>query len=494
MYILNEIKKLFGLDTVQIFENFYGLNLQSPIHKFPTYVQMVNILNEFYSRDDVELQLIFSEDDIIKVCNNEDDKIKYNQLIEIYELDDEIECKLVIKKNVDKNKLSVYNFQAFEKEFLKSSMLDILESLNIFMKDREYLIFELDDSSQMFTTTNLFFIGKNDLRGISESNRLERKCKIEELSSFYNIENYGMIPEDFYCKINLDNPFFDIFEHLKTILSIIYISDNAVIDKKEHILYVKIMGQKQLEYQINIEDYQFSNHILYKIYDWIYTEGNCIDKIGIAKNIISLHGKGVDINEIDEKTYASIQSNYNLYQKKNVVQYIELKNKLGEFILEITSSISDLLFEMLGKIKSNFIAVFSFLFSVILANIVSDSPLDNIFTRDIVFLLDITLIGSIIFAQIVYGEIVYKIGEIEKGYDALKNNYEDILDTHDIQEIFQNDEYIQKTIIHIKKQIKKCRLYWIIVIIILVFSLEFIGEEPILLQLILMLKHFLLNS
>lgn len=491
MYILNKIKELFGLDTVQIFESFYRLNLQANIHKFPTYEQIVNILNEFNSRDDVELQLIFGEDDVIKVRDNEEDKIEYSKLTQMFELEDEIECKLVINKNIDDNKLSVYNFETFKKEFLKNSMLDILESLNMLMKDREYLTFELDDTSQMFTTNTLFFVGMNDLRGTSESNRLERKCQIEELASFYNIEDYGMIPEDFYCKINLDNPFFDIFEHLKTILSIIYISDNAFIDKKEHILHVKIVGQKQLEYQIDIENLQVSNKVLYKIYNWIYTEGNYIDKIGIAKNIISLHARGMNINEIDERTYASIQSNYNLYQKKNVVQYIELKNKLGEFILEITSSVSDLLLEMSGKMKSNFIAVFSFLFSVILANIVSNSPLDNIFTRDIVLLLDIILSGSIIFSQIVYKEVLYKIKNIEKGYEALKKNYEDILDIQDLQEIFQDDEFIQKRTYQIKRQIKKYRGGWIVLILILIVVLELIGEKTVLSQLLLDVKTYI---
>ena len=38
---------------------------------------------------------------------------------------------------------------------------------------------------------------------------------------------------------------------------------------------------------------------------------------------------------------------------------------------------------MLDKFKTNLLAILGFLFSVILANIVSDQPLDNIFTKDI---------------------------------------------------------------------------------------------------------------
>lgn len=49
---------------------------------------------------------------------------------------------------------------------------------------------------------------------------------------------------------------------------------------------------------------------------------------------------------------------------------------------------------MLDKFKTNLLAILGFLFSVILANIVSDQPLDNIFTKDITILSEIVLIAS----------------------------------------------------------------------------------------------------
>ena len=42
---------------------------------------------------------------------------------------------------------------------------------------------------------------------------------------------------------------------------------------------------------------------------------------------------------------------------------------------------------LLGDLKKNLIAIFGFLFTVILANIVSDQPLQNIFTREITVIL-----------------------------------------------------------------------------------------------------------
>lgn len=92
---------------------------------------------------------------------------------------------------------------------------------------------------------------------------------------------------------------------------------------------------------------------------------------------------------------ASIQTNYNLYLRDNVTQYLELKNKVAEFITDIVSRTGEYATEMLDKFKTNLLAILGFLFSVILANIVSDQPLDNIFTKDITILSEIVLIASL---------------------------------------------------------------------------------------------------
>ena len=48
---------------------------------------------------------------------------------------------------------------------------------------------------------------------------------------------------------------------------------------------------------------------------------------------------------------ASIQTNYNLYLRDNVTQYLELKNKVAEFITDIVSRTGEYATEMLDKFK-----------------------------------------------------------------------------------------------------------------------------------------------
>lgn len=63
------------------------------------------------------------------------------------------------------------------------------------------------------------------------------------------------------------------------------------------------------------------------MYSWIFTDGNAADKAIIARNVLSLHCKYSSLIDIDELAFASMQSNYNLYLRNNVNQYLELKTK-----------------------------------------------------------------------------------------------------------------------------------------------------------------------
>ena len=201
------------------------------------------------------------------------------------------------------------------------------------------------------------------------------------------------------------------------------------------------MGQRSIDYVFLLNEI-IGNPILYKIYDWIYSGGSSIDKAIIARNIICLHCKYEPLLKLDSKVLLSIQSSYNLYLKDHVIQYLEMKNKVAEFISEILSRTGEYATELLDKFKTNMIAVFGFLFTVILADIVSDQPLDNIFTRDITVILELVLLGSVIYLFICYRQSKYQMEKVYESYESLKQSYEGILTEDDIRECFQNDQLI----------------------------------------------------
>lgn len=268
---------------------------------------------------------------------------------------------------------------------------------------------------------------------------------------------------------------------LETFLAASMIASNAMLQAGN--IKLQIMGQRSVDYVFSLNEI-LGNPILYKIYDWIYSGGSSIDKAIIARNIICLHCKYEPLLKLDSKVLLSIQSSYNLYLKDHVIQYLEMKNKVAEFISEILSRTGEYATELLDKFKTNMIAVFGFLFTVILADIVSDQPLDNIFTRDITVILELVLLGSVIYLFICYRQSKYQMEKVYESYESLKQSYEGILTEDDIRECFQNDQLIVDMKNTVNRSEKKYLIFWMAFLIGILIVLEMISDGPVILPII----------
>lgn len=89
----------------------------------------------------------------------------------------------------------------------------------------------------------------------------------------------------------------------------------------------------------------------------------------IAHNVMSLYCKYESFLNIDETMFDAIKTNYNLYLRTNVSQYLDMKRDIGKFIQNIVTQVSDYALSILSKFKANLIALFVFLFTVVLTNI-----------------------------------------------------------------------------------------------------------------------------
>lgn len=326
----------------------------------------------------------------------------------------------------------------------------------------------------------MFFTSSDRPQINIELDRNHRLQECRETSYFYNQDTYELLPDDFKIVVGYEgNPLIELFQKLEMILSLCMLASNSSIQQDK--LKLQIMGQRSVEYTYGLNEIK-GNPILYKIYDWIYSGGNNIDKALIARNIICLHCKYEPLLLLDLKVLAAIQSNYNLYLKENVTQYLELKNKVAEFITGIVSKTGEYATELLDKFKTNLIAIFGFLFTVIIANIVSDQPLDNIFTRDVTVILEFVLVGSFVYLFISYKQSKYQMKKVYDSYDELKKSYNQILTDDDIKECFKNDLIITE----MKKTVKRSQMIYLIIwscfLIILLIALELLTDNSIIIS------------
>lgn len=470
---LAAIKDFVASERMKVYEASFNFEIKN----VPEYEYFVKIIQSISIRDKIRIILQDENERFFTFTNFEVNEEAYRNFINETLDDETIEVKLRIDKTVEKNHFSIYSFEGFVKDILSLSLEEVMIAFsNLLKQSPEFLIFDVYSPISMFATKTMYFVPQGSGMINSDFNRVQRIEGCKEVSFFYNFDTYEILPDDFKITIDYkDNPLTELFQKIVLLLSISFIATSATLNESQ--LKGIINGQRTMEYCCNINDLS-NNNVLYGIYNWIYTDGSAIDKAIIARNVISLHCRYVAITEIDDKVMASIQSNYNLYLKDNVKQYLELKNKVAEFISDVVSKTGEYAMKLLDKFKSNLIAIFGFIFTTILANIVSSQPLDNLFTKEITILIECVLAGSFVYLIICYLQSKYEIQKVYNSYNELKKNYSNILTEDDILEVFGEDELLHEMKKTINKSEKIYLAIWIIFLVLVFIVVECSSSDP----------------
>lgn len=481
MNVLKKLESIFHLSSFNVSERIKIVEGEFEVEysNLPSFEELNSLLEIVPNRDILKLFIKSDSEDIIRIASCDlFEQSKYDEFKEMLDNDEVISVSVSVEKTIENNTFSIYSFSSFTSDLLAVSTLEAMSSFSHLLEGVNYLTFELLDQNYFFCTNTMAFVtsGRSVNRNsYSRSNRLNA-CR--DTAYFLNANDYKLLPEDFSFDINFDNnPLSQLFERISTMLSLVYISSTATIN--DYNLKIQIAGQRSVDFTYSIDNIEV-NRELYKIYQWIYTDGSSIDKAVIARNIISLHCRYADLLDTDGKTFASIQSNFNLYLKNNVTQYLDVKNKLAEFICDVIAKTGDHATQLLKNLKSNLIAIFIFLFTVILTNIVSDQPLQNIFTRDITAILEIVLLGSSIYLFICIMETNYKLKKTKDSYSALKENYDSVLSEDELKEVFNDDKLINDTVKSVNRGKWAYAVVWGVFLLLLLVILESISSNPIL--------------
>lgn len=475
MNYIYELKSIFSQPDVRISERVKCVDISFVIADIPDFCNLVEFIESFPARDKVRIILTDDSEDRLIFDNAQSvKKSQYDSFCENAELSESINVTVTIEKGISNGCISIYCYNEFVKDICSLDLFDILCVFSELLEQQEFLNFIVYDNSCSFMTKTMCFSPDENKMITDGFCRLDRLQESRDMSRISCSKKIDLIPDDFRITVDTqDNPITDIFKKLTTLLSVAFTATSFGIDKQK--FSAQVTGQRCMTYEANFSDLK-NNDEIYKIYNWIYTDGNAIDKAIIARNVLSLHCKYTNLLEIDALVFASIQSNYTLYLRDNVSQYLDLKNKVAEYICDVITRTGEYSMSILEKFKHNLIAVFGFLFTVILANIVSDAPLDNIFTYDITLIIEIILGGSVIFWGISLYELKYNINKVETGYEALKENYLSVLSQDDIKEVFNNDSLIINTKKEINKKVVIISIIWLLLIAVGLIVVENVSD------------------
>lgn len=316
-------------------------------------------------------------------------------------------------------------------------------------------------------TTGLFVIRSSAQKNTIATNpEIANKDKLLSARNkgclFYENKNYPFIPQDFDI-----NPVFehtgiaDLFNTLKLAFSIIFLADITSLDKK--VLTATIKGYRHVTGTIQLDGSKDAEiaAAYYEIYQWAYADGGTTDKLGIARNLLSIHIDGSALRNLQDGSMPAIISNYSIYLKDSVKQYIEIKNKLSDQIQKQSEKASEMVKSIGSYLRASIFSVYSFVITTFIIRSMSKASTDALLSDGIylIFIMFIFLsIGTLVYA---YKEAEAELGRFESIYDAFKSRFDDLLSKSDRDRILQNDKEYKRDVEYVKQSRKRAVYLWL---------------------------------
>ncbi|MDN3379916.1 MULTISPECIES: hypothetical protein [unclassified Pseudoalteromonas] len=476
MSIAKEILKLFGeLNETRIVENF---SIYESTHTFNSSAALNGLnekLTEYLSalnKLGVELTLTIEVQDPVRFITSNLDTVaeKVESLIDqlVYIDDDKIKIELRIDKDQSKN-FNIFNFSKFCDHVESLTLQESFEKWNKFNFSSLIKINVWEDV-EPFSTESIIFqsvypIDKSSvnqsLTAICQDERANRIEKRDKCGHFANAAQFNFIPSDFKPCVTNNIDLERYFNGLFNTLLIIFLSDFSSVES--NIIKYRLKGYKLLSESISFGKLKaYDPSELKRIYEWTYLEGNYTDKIGLARNIISIHLENETLLSIEAGTSDSVESGYDLYLKENVKQYIEIKNKISEFIQDQSDKALEMTKSMFSMFKTGLWTFTTFFITVFLLRVVNKGTFSGAFSFEVLMISILLIAVSFIYLAISILEINSDRDRLLGKYSEIRSRYKELLNKKDLDKILNETEITntERTYINTKRN----RYIWVWII------------------------------
>ena len=229
---------------------------------------------------------------------------------------------------------------------------------------------------------------------------------------------------------------------------------------KETNIEYKLNGYRAIDQKVAVLAIDFDScRTYYEIYSWVYEGGNVVDKIGLARNILSLNFER-DTLRLSDTTFEAIKSAYKIYQRENIRQYIDVRNKITEQLIEFQGKADKIVEKFISDYKKSLFTIVSFFISVIIIRVVSKGDFIGSFTPEVTVLSLGFLLVAFLLMIFARWEVNKQISRCEELYIHVKNRYQDLLTEEDINKILNNDKDFNSNIGFIKERRNKYTILW----------------------------------
>ncbi|MEO5917913.1 MAG: hypothetical protein ABIS50_27010 [Luteolibacter sp.] len=386
---------------------------------------------------------------------------------------DSIEIRINIKRNKNSQIFNLIDPSLVSDWIWK---LNIPESLAAFSdlienQDRIWFCHGSFKKSTGSETFNFSITSENLTPARSKASRDEYAfSRREQITSDWG--DTRLFPEDF--KWNGEESFLKIrgaFARLENFLSILSVVDSTLQQKNQDGFHLQVKGHRLREQDIAWRDVPAKpSNAIRGVYYWCYSTGGSgplPDRLGMARNFISLHWEDGIFN-LDCRVVAAVRSGYELYLKRNLKDYVDLRSKVTGFILEIDGKASKSVESATGNMEKNFYGLATFVTSILLIKVMTSNSYNGAFSQPVANLGYALIAISFLHAIYAYFSVW---GEMERSctlYDDLRSQYSAFFSPADFDSIFGagGKSPMIKTRSYVKDRLFWLMLVWIATLIL----------------------------
>ena len=350
-----------------------------------------------------------------------------------------------IAKRYDDNRVSIYLYDEFLNYISSKRYETILSIFDDILGQHSHVAFEFQEEGRLKWHTNRFaFVNRGE--NVEWDNTSDIIFATSKTICTNNLHVNHIMPEDFLRKekVEREDELQTIFTNCAQLLVLCFLADFTKIEGNK--VEYKINGYKTICKQIefaNISNVEISTStidVYFQVYSWLYNSGNIFDKVAIVRNIITLN---VDEETLSLKktTFDSIQTNYNIYEKKNVEQYISVRNNVSEQLRKYQTEIISIVDGFENDFKKLLFSFLTFVFTSVLIRCLAKNIESDILLPDsVIYCLIAFCLISFVYYFYANWELNEKIRLFDKRYNDTRSFYGEILSEKELQELFMDSK------------------------------------------------------
>jgi hypothetical protein len=376
--------------------------------------------------------------------------------------------KVAISKTLQDNAVSLYSLSAFTKTLVNKTLRERMVTFGTAIAGDSAVWVQLFDNTPPFGTGTVAF-AKTAPAALPQCGRE----KLREKRSHLCHSEYApltFIPEDFYLRVSSTNTEFDLLlNDLCISASLSFLADITETDSTDGSVKFKWNGYKTITGAFKSAPANRSGEIArawYHIYEWVYSGGAIADKVGLARNIMSLHWKGAIGDLVDNDVFLSLRSSYDIYLKDNVEQYLAVKNKLNDYLTDMAEKAGKLAESLGDKFEKSVTAFVSFFIGSILAKVLTDTSFAGVFNRPVAIIGFVIIAGSALHLCLSIYVFSKDSEHLEAEFDGLKQRYSTLLDATEVNRIFDKTAGLKEVKTHLRFKRNLFSAVWIALLVL----------------------------